>query len=195
MNDQQSASGKWKLTVVLLTPIVVAALATLMFVTGIGIPDGTRNKGELILPPQPWQQLDIRTAEGSWQEAQQFGMWRIVQVTDDGCGQVCLDSLHLTRQVHIRLGKESHRVARELISTGAVLSSETTQLLDSEHQSLARWQGDANQVRDLVGEMAEGDYFIVDPQGYAMMRFRANQPGEELLKDLMFLLTKKTGGM
>ena len=61
MQQQAPESGKWKLTVVLITPLVVAILATLMFFTGIGVPEGTRNKGELIDPPQSWQQgLDLR---------------------------------------------------------------------------------------------------------------------------------------
>ncbi|MGB1272490.1 MAG: hypothetical protein ACPG5T_10475 [Endozoicomonas sp.] len=113
MDKHRDRRGKWQLALVILIPTLAMGLAWMMYFTGLWLPEGRTNKGELLLPPAQLGDLQLmRGLERIEPEATE-GVWRLVVFGSPGCEeQACQDSLYKTRQVHIALGKEAERVVR-----------------------------------------------------------------------------------
>lgn len=90
----------WSIWLVALVPVI---LAILMWVTGIGIPDGRVNKGELVDPALPLVQW-------GGDPEQHTGHWSLLLVPQGICDSVCEEELEALKRVHDALGRESDRV-------------------------------------------------------------------------------------
>ncbi|TGG91520.1 hypothetical protein E4656_15940 [Natronospirillum operosum] len=163
-----------QLWIVLLTPLVVILASTLLFYSGWLHPEDTTNKGELISPP-----LDI-SALGLEQDDRR---WWLLTASTAGCDAVCEEQLYWVQQIHIRLGRESPRVSRSLLTAEPVA-------LSQEFPGLHERQGNL----DALPMDEPVQLFVVDPNGNVMMKFNSDNSYEDVLDDINTLLSRSTIG-
>lgn len=180
--------------------LIVAApmlVAYVMFQTGWGVSAHTTNKGELINPPLPMTELvlanDSLSVNTLFEPSSGSKKWRLLIPVDEQCGDICQQNLYTTRQVHIRLAEKAYRVERMIISLSGALSAPLEQQLAKEHPNTRRistspknftqWLSSANIQAD-----AAHHYYLIDQEGFAMMRYNTSHTGQDLLDDIKRLL-------
>lgn len=178
-NDHPAPQAKagykaWQLYVVLLTPLLVILSSTLLYFSGWVQPNNTVNQGQLIYPP-----LDIATTQLNKDDR----YWWLVTSSVDGCDAVCEEQLFWVQQVHIRLGKESPRVRRHLLTSEPVT-------LQQEYPGLITNTGDLT----ALPQDEPVQLFVVDPIGNVMMKFDRDHGYDQVLKDLITLLKRSSIG-
>lgn len=155
---------------------------------------GTSNRGVLLQPTVPITTL-VATDEGEpWLWSELKPKWRLVLPIVNGCDSACMEMLYLSRQVHVRLDKQAHRLQRILINLGAPLDEDTTELLRREHVYLQVISADAHLFADMLAGTNAGwqpdstMLFVVDQRGELMMWYTPKHSGEDMLADLQHLL-------
>ena len=123
MKISKQNSGRIIASLIFLTPIIVLISSSAMFYSGY-TPEGTVNKGTLLLEPVQLTELKLDVDSGPLQD--EFpGKWSIVQFVSGDCKEKCWGTLYSSRQINIRLSKDSDRVVRYLINIdGNKLSKE-----------------------------------------------------------------------
>lgn len=177
-------------------------LAYLIFTTGIGFPSGTTNKGQLLIPPQPIQNLSLTSDSdvlsllysdnSNTDKPVVKKRWRLLVPVTKNCNEQCQGYLYLTRQVHIRLAEKAYRVERMLLLLDTFSESEKetlkqehpeTLFVESTPQNLQEWLAQATLP------LAPNNFFyLVDQEGFAMMRYDESHSGQDLLDDIKKLL-------
>ena len=171
-------------------PIVAAYI---VFYTGMGMPAGTVNQGELLVPAHNVADLNLTTADGAQLAvASEEPKWRYLIIGDENCAGECEKLLYTTRQVHIRLGDKAHRVER-VLATGAPLADQRHKDLAAQHpklrfttvdqQLIDRWLADSDHAT-----LKRPSALLVDQNGFAMMVYDNRYTGNQLLKDIKRLL-------
>ncbi|MGS2718399.1 SCO family protein [Eionea flava] len=184
---------------ILIILIVAAPMvaAYIMFQTGWGVSLHTTNKGELINPPLPISALTLASDSQSIQSlvksSSSAKKWRLLVLVDASCDDICQKNLYTTRQVHIRLAEKAYRVERVILSISADLPAVLEKQLADDHpntqriiaseQSLKQWLSAAG-----IQENAREYYYLVDQEGFAMMRYNTSHTGQDLLDDIKKLL-------
>ncbi len=178
--------------------LVVAASIALYSATQRGLIDlpallGTRNNGELVMPPLPINELPLRDAAGQpFDYAAATKRWTLLVPVHAGCGEACEQALYLTRQVDIALGRESNRVRRYAVATQRPLSPEVEQLLREQHADVTVLYAERAVFDNYFARLANAEeaprFFVVDPHGWLMMYFNARHDGHAVLSDLKFLV-------
>lgn len=171
-------------------PIVAAYV---VFYTGMGLPRGTVNQGELIQPPLDVSRLQFIEDDGAALQLVDADIkWRYLILPGTDCDAACEQLLYTSRQVHIRLGEKADRVERLLVSS-APLAPERLAVLHREHPRLRLVQLDAAALQQLRDESDRAEdsgsrLLLVDQQGFAMMAYGSEHSGNQLLKDTKRLL-------
>ena len=184
----QTKNSRLPMLLIFLIPSVAMGFAWLMFFTGLWIPDGRTNKGELILPPAQFSELQLIQGETALQLEGLAGSWGVLLFGSADCaGEACQESLYKTRQVHIALGKEADRVVRLYV---APQSPAVSRNVTDEHPNIFWLSADKAAILKALNleSWPENRYFIIDPLGNIMMGYQADQKGGDLLKDLKKLL-------
>lgn len=182
------------LMLVVALPMLVAYT---IYHTGLAMPTTTINKGDFLHPPQPITQLSLQTLKGdAWQLPADDPRWRLLVPIASDCDQMCQDKLYLTRQVHVRLGKDAYRVERLVVLLDDVHTEALRDWLAEEHPGVtllrngqADWQkmlAPTNQAGSDI--LAGGHYYLMDPQSYLMMSYSPDHTGGELLEDIKRML-------
>jgi len=176
--------------------IAVTVIPYIMFYTGIGIPSGTTNKGILFEDPQLVDNYPLTDGKGQpWLISQQEPKFRLVFLVRDNCDETCKNLLYVTRQVRTRLSKDMDQLERLYINVGAPLDGEFSDYLATEHPDLKILSGDREQWHALIAnqpnitDQLDGhEYFLVHRYGAMVMAYTEEHTGNELLKDLKFLI-------
>ena len=198
------------LWIMLAMTVVPIALAFFVFHTGIGVPHSTVNKGALLKAPLPIEPL-LDSAERERIAAEP--KWRLLVPVDASCQETNLESmpnaesdpcaykLYLTRQVFLRLGAKGRRVERLVLNVGDAqgkdyIDSVSSQLPYAQFLSVSpaafrSWLASAETFDDdkssqqgLQNMSLSDYYYLIDPEGRAMMRYGVEVAGNDLLKDL-----------
>ena len=170
---------------------IVAAYA--IFYTGVGIPSGTVNQGELLTPAHAVNKIQLFAENGEALDlATEEPKWRYLILGDEVCGEECAKLLYTTRQVHIRLGDKAHRVERLLV-TGAPLPEASRNDIASEHPRLRRATTDPVALDNWLADsdhagLKRPSVLLVDQNGFAMMVYDNQHTGNQILKDIKRLL-------
>ena len=176
---------------------VIAAVTTVYRLAEEGVLDlpallGTSNRGVLINPPLAISTLELRTERAG---AMDYGAlepkWTLMVASTGHCGDRCRQSLYLTRQVRIALGRDQPRVRRVLVVGAEIIEPGLRDWLQREHEDLLVLHGTPAAIRqmDTAAEGVEQPaYFIADPQGWMMMAYRQKQSPKDLMADMKFLL-------
>jgi hypothetical protein len=170
---------------VVATPMLAAYW---IFHSGSAIPTSTINKGELITPATqvgtlPYTEISPAAMQGDIK-------WQIFTVATHRCDQACADQLYLSRQVHIRLAKEAHRIQRVLVLLDAAEGAQAPSdyLADGGLQVVSLPQHQWQSAFSLAGSTAPAGITLVDQNGFAMMNYTTQHTGNDLLADLTRLL-------
>jgi len=144
-------------------------------------PTSRTNEGTFISPPVQGGELISTNSK-----------WTLIIAVDQSCDEVCKDVLHLSRQIHISLGKNTPRVQRVIISQGE-LSSEFSAFLENEHGNteIKNFEGSEfiDQLQQVIGASPLSSLvFLMDPNGNVMMYYPPDKGGKPMLKDLKLLL-------
>ena len=135
MKISKQNSGRIIASLIFLTPIIVLLSSSAMFYSGY-TPEGTVNKGTLLSEPIQLSNLKLKVTSGPL-ENEFPGKWSIVQFVSGDCTEKCWETLYSSRQINIRLAKNSDRVVRYLINIGENnLSSESINKIKDEYPLL-----------------------------------------------------------
>lgn len=165
---------------------------------------GTANNGDLLADPVNISETQFVTPDGSSLVfADMEPKWTFLLVNNgDQCDAVCQETLYLTRQIHIAIGKDFHRIQRVLVTDtsadGTKLVGDGSNLanhLDAEHRRLKALTADQETLASMTpsGTMNEPAWYLVDPAGWVMMRYPNDLNYKAVITDLKFLL-KNSGG-
>ena len=171
---------------------------------------GTANHGELVDPPRSLSDVVFQhegVAETLWADLPT--KWYLVVVQrGDLCDETCQQQLYQTRQIHLALGKDFNRVGRVLLgdvaATSVLISPVTAHndepqrllpWLEREHLGLTPLTLGSSSLDTLVPETIHqpGQWYVVDPAGWVMMRVADDLHYKDVISDLRFLL-KHSGG-
>jgi len=189
----------WLHNSIWLIAIVPLAIAWTMAFTGIGVPGGTKNKGELM-------PADL-TVPAKLIEAQQ-GHWGIVVVSDN-CNETCQQQVHRAQQLYLAMGKRAERLQAVWVSND--VRRETTDLtvdvafkksneitpkstslmpLETEFQKMAQINDSEtfNWFNDHKVPWQDQSILFVDPNGILVLRFDPKLPGQDMMSDIKWLL-------
>lgn len=185
--------SSWLLLAAIGLPMVMAYV---VFSTGLGMPTGTVNKGDLLLPATPLTDINI-TLENGQPLALLEGKkkWRWLIVGDNSCAKACQENLYLSRQVHIRLGDKAVRLERLYLNTDTAYSPAFAQQLRQQHPRLVMAHVNADEWQQVLQQSNAADLaldgthlYVVDQQGFAMMTYSTSHEGSDLLDDIKRLL-------
>ena len=111
--NSEAKSSRIGLIIIMLLPIIMIGGATFVYYTGIGMPEGTTNNGDLIEPPRSIEDIKLQAKDGSeYRYNEHIHKWSLIIPALEECNTACLQTLYFTRQVHVALGKEANGLRR-----------------------------------------------------------------------------------
>jgi hypothetical protein len=181
-------SGRIVASLIFLTPIIVLFASSALFYSGYS-PQGTINKGTLLDDPIQLSELKLDVDLGPLKD--EFpGKWSIVQFVSGDCLEKCWDTLYSSRQINIRLAKNSDRVVRYLINVDTNnLSSQSIEKISEEYPSLFIGTIQSELLPLSVSEkLQDSPYVLFDPLGNGILIYDSTLPSGELLEDIKKVL-------
>ena len=181
-------SGRLVASLIFLTPIIVLFASSAMFYSGYS-PQGTVNKGTLLDEPIELGELNLDVVSGPLKE--EFpGKWSIVQFVSGDCTEKCWETLYSSRQINIRLAKNSDRVVRYLINVGTNnLSNQSIERISEEYPLLNTGIIDSDLVPlSVTKKLQDSPYILFDPLGNGILIYDSTLPSGELLEDIKKVL-------
>ena len=181
-------SGRLVASLIFLTPIIVLFASSAMFYSGYS-PQGTVNKGTLLDEPIELGELKLDVVSGPLKE--EFpGKWSIVQFVSGDCTEKCWETLYSSRQINIRLAKNSDRVVRYLINVGTNnLSNQSIERISEEYPLLNTGIIDSDLVPlSVTKKLQDSPYILFDPLGNGILIYDSTLPSGELLEDIKKVL-------
>ena len=181
-------SGRLVASLIFLTPIIVLFASSAMFYSGYS-PQGTVNKGTLLDEPIELGELKLDVVSGPLKE--EFpGKWSIVQFVSGDCTEKCWETLYSSRQINIRLAKNSDRVVRYLINVGTNnLSNQSIERISEEYPLLNTGIIDSDLVPlSVTKKLQDSPYILFDPLGNGILIYDSTLPSGELLEDFKKVL-------
>ena len=215
--DTSTSNGRLVLLLIAGIPVTIVLASTwLWYFVARGELDivgslGTANAGELVQPPR--QALDAGWESSAGQPfalAEEPRWTMVIPLERAACGAPCEAQLFEVRQIHQLLGKELGRVERALVTTAsagelaftAPALSDDRPLPDSFDAYLAREQRGLEVLHSEPGSftamfperVAEPtSWYLMDPNGWVMMRYDASVSYQDVISDLKFLLKNSNG--
>jgi cytochrome oxidase Cu insertion factor (SCO1/SenC/PrrC family) len=151
-------------------------------------PFGMVNHGTLVQPVRPVSAVRLRHFDGTAMDPNYLSeRWTLVQLLGGDCGQSCIDALTRSRQVHRALGDDMQRV-QLLLVRAAPVGARSAELPTGVAFAVADsdWLASFTDTDAEAGR--EAGIYLVDPQGYLMMRYPLDVDRRALLSDLERLL-------
>ena len=188
MKISKQNSGRIIASLIFLTPIIVLLSSSAMFYSGY-TPDGTVNKGTRLSEPIQLSNLKLKVTSGPLED--EFpGKWSIVQFVSGDCTEKCWETLYSSRQINIRLAKNSDRVVRYLINIGGNnLSSESINKIKDEYPLLNMGEINTDLVPSSISKkLIDSPYILFDPLGNGILIYDSTLPSGELLQDIKKVL-------
>ena len=181
-------SGRLVASLIFLTPIIVLFASSAMFYSGYS-PQGTVNKGTLLPEPIQLSELQLDVVSGPLKD--EFpGKWSIVQFVSGDCAEKCWETLYSSRQINIRLAKNSDRVVRYLINVGANnLSNQSIKTISEQYPLL-----NTGIIKEdllplsVTKKLQDSPYILFDPLGNGILIYDSTLPSGELLEDIKKVL-------
>ncbi len=188
MSISKKNYGRLIASIIFLTPILVLMTSSAFYYGGYST-EGSVNKGTLLEEPIQLNSLDLKVDTGPL--ANEFpGKWTIVQFVKGDCLENCWKTLYSSRQINIRLAKDSSRIVRYLISVGSnELSSSSASKIENEYPllNLGTIKLD-NTPSKVIERLKDSPYLLIDPLGNGILIYDSSLPSGELLQDIKKLL-------
>lgn len=151
-------------------------------------PFGTLNHGTLVEPVRQLSATHLAHRDGSAMNTDYLsGRWTLVHLLDGDCGRSCIDALARSHRVQLALGDDLQRVQLLLV----LMQSVDLQAADLPPGVAVVTADDAWLDKFTFPQTGPGEnlrLYLVDPQGYLMMRYSADVDQRGLLADLERLL-------
>lgn len=158
------------------------------------LPQTRSNRGEILKPAVALPEgLDLSTLDGDrFDPASLGGAWTLVYLAGGSCDPVCIDHLMQIRQIRLGLG-EGRKLVERLLLIGDPSAPLDQALMDDAFSGMGVAQIDAGGLASLLGALGSGPeglgrVYLLDPQGRIAMRYAADAPPKDILKDLERLL-------
>ncbi len=151
-------------------------------------PFGKTNRGTLVEPARSLSTEGLQPVDGEPLGAAPFAeLGTLVAVHGPDCGQACEQALVRMRQTRLALGKDAERLQRWLVVSEA--SAGPARELLERHQGV-RVLAATRAWSAALGARASrpGTVYLVDPQGYLVLRYDPDLADDAILKDLKRLL-------
>ncbi len=172
-DQQRTRKGrKWLIILLLVT---IAPVVASYFTYYVVRPQGSSFYGQLISPGVELPDLKAVDVQGRATDLRSLrGQWLLITVDDAACDASCEKTLYLTRQLHAGLGTERERLDRLWLVTGdAPVSPELLQALQGATVLRADTARIAQWLTPAPSQGLNEHIYLVDPQGFWMMRFPA----------------------
>jgi len=194
----EKRGSRWVMWMVLM---VCAAPVLMSYLTYYVIrPQARSVKGELIEPARSLPDINAIQEDASQLNLLSLkGQWLLISVDSGSCDQACQDRLYIQRQLIVSLGKERERVDWVwMVKDQAPIAQEIkpalvqARILRVPQAALRSWLLNESEGQEKKEADRLEDYFyLVDPMGQLMERFKAGQGRESALhvkKDMDRLL-------
>ena len=204
MTSELPSGSKKQVALILAIPVLVIAVSSVMFLLAQKrvLDFGTVNRGSLIQPPVQLSELTPTCVDGSeylFDTAE--SRWVFMVVGGRECQGACERMLYLTRQTHVALGKNTDRVERVYLATEGSLSPQLRDFIEQEHSDITVVNVDGSRFLKAFSALPTSpldkhSFYVVDPLGWVMMVYRAEDTttetlttlGKDVLKDMRRLL-------
>jgi len=133
-------------------------------------------KGAFLSDPIAWDSIATKPLLGV------DGTWRLL-IVEKECQQLCLKRLESYRKMHVALGRQSKGLSRVLM-TQAEINNEDRFLYRADMAAVS-----AESINNMNHKA-----WLVDPAGWLVMSFNAEQDAAELHKDILKLLKNNFQG-
>ena len=184
MNRAQAKSNRRTL-LLLLAVFLAPALGSWLLYANVGhLHLSTTNKGEFVVPPR---QVDLQGL-GLSQDYFAHHM-TLVYVSGPECAADCRRALQVMQGTQQALGENSRDVQRLYVSQG-ILATDITQ---SDPGLTGRGVHSAGAVEAFGGAVAPQYIYLVDRNGYVVLRYALTQDPKFILIDLRHLLGASEG--
>jgi cytochrome oxidase Cu insertion factor (SCO1/SenC/PrrC family) len=181
----------WVMLVVFAAPVVAAWF---YFFFPEYLPETRSNRGEILNPAVELPVgLGLTTPAGDhFDPAALQGAWTLAYLADGVCDQACVDHLMQMRQIRLGLG-EGRKLVERLLLVGDPSAPLDQTLLNDAFAGMGIAQIDGGGLAALLGALGSGPeglgrVYLLDPQGRLAMRYAADAPPKDILKDLERLL-------
>jgi len=165
--------------------------STLLFNKGWA-PTQQTNLGLLLTPPPQLPDMTFMALEKDKGMTELQGHWWFVGVMPHHCDLTCQHDLHQMRQIHVALGKSGERIQRLWVSEHIDAAS----LPEKDKWRLHVLERDRAFLQTYFpGSENRPDFFIIDPQGYVILRYTEDQLGKDIQKDFTRLLKYTSEGI
>jgi cytochrome oxidase Cu insertion factor (SCO1/SenC/PrrC family) len=158
------------------------------------LPQARSNRGEFLDPPVALPDgLALTTPGGeAFDPASLNGAWTLVYLAGGVCDQVCVQNLVEIRQLRLGLG-ENRQLVERLLLIGDPSAPVDESLMQGAFEGMHVVQTDLGGQTALLGALASDPgglnrVYILDPVGRLMMRYAADAPPKDKLKDMERLL-------
>ncbi len=145
---------------------------------------GTTNKGEFVDPPQLVDPKALGLSSDFFAHHQ-----TLVYVSGPDCTADCRRALQVMRATQEALGEQSHAVQRLYISQG-IMATDVTQ---SDPGLTGRDLHDRSVLSAFGGDAASRYIYLLDGNGYVVLRYPLTQDPKFILIDLRHLLGVSEG--
>lgn len=179
-------SSVWRVIVLIaVMPVLAIALAFALYASGWRS-ESTLNHGELLSPPVSLSKLQLRTRDGAAQTGLHFwqGLWSLVLLHDAPCTAACLEALEGLGRVRVSLPKNMERTRVVWLGRGA---PSTPGVLPPNSRATGYLALETVQD-DVVLPAKQGEMLLLNPQGYAVLRYDHDTDAKGIRADLQRLL-------
>lgn len=152
------------------------------------LPFGQTNHGQLITPAKPFETSALTGVDGApVKDRLLAGKWTLVHVEPSACMEECDRAVFRMRQSRYAMGKDMDRV-RRLVVVPRPLARDAAERLLAFDPALTVVAAAPERIGSLLPATDQAEIYIVDPQGYVVMWYRADADPAGLIKDLKRLL-------
>lgn len=185
-SNRKNPYAVWFVVLAFIAPV---ALAYFMFYF-VEVTSFT-NKGEIFKPVIAIETLGLRDETGAVIPKDKLTYkWRIYSFVGSHCDEDCNKRLYDVKQMHTRLGKDAHRLIQVIVHID-IADSSLTELIKKEYPAALNLYGDEDELAAAIrnnAQLRDNEIYIMDPMGNIMMRFKKDQPVEDIHFDLRKLL-------
>lgn len=184
MNEAQAKSNRRTLLLLLLVFLAPALGSWLLYANVGHLHLSTTNKGEFVQPPRLLDAAAIGLAPDYF--AHHF---TLVYVSGAECAADCRGALQVMRGTQLALGEQTRELQRLYLSQG-ILAADMTQ---GDAGLTGRDVHGATALQGFDGADASKYIYLVDRNGYVVLRYALSQDPKFILIDLRHLLGASEG--
>ena len=162
-----------------------------------GILHNTTNRGTLLQPMLKIENLPFSdyNIEDSINAKQWHGKWVMMYIKGNNCDQRCLTTIYLMGQTRVALNKYQNKVLTAYTAVNANVTTNPSSEILRQYPRTLLFKTSALNLTNFLNQtslthlvLQQGAVFLIDPNGYVMMRYPSDVDFEDVYQDLDHLL-------